>query len=83
MPRHSHSPSLAGQYHFRPSPQSPTTPKKNAKMLGSHVDHEASRNRIEWLSSLDTETKPGRNYRRTSIICTIGTRMLVDLVKCR
>ena len=35
-------------------------------------EHEQSRNRIEWLASLDTESRPGKNYRRTSIICTIG-----------
>jgi len=29
---------------------------------------------MEWLSHLDTESKPGRNYRRTSIICTIGPK---------
>lgn len=35
-------------------------------------DHEQSRNRVEWLAALDTESRPGKNYRRTSIICTIG-----------
>lgn len=33
-----------------------------------------SRTRIEWLASLDTESRPDRNYRRTSIICTIGPK---------
>lgn len=26
----------------------------------------------EWLSRLNIETRPKNNYRRTSIICTIG-----------
>lgn len=29
---------------------------------------------IEWLSSLNTEFEPKTNYRRTSIICTIGPK---------
>ena len=36
------------------------------------IDHEASRNRIDWLASLDTEAKAGKTFRRSSIICTIG-----------
>ncbi|CAF9916459.1 MAG: hypothetical protein GOMPHAMPRED_001013 [Gomphillus americanus] len=35
---------------------------------------ETSRNRTEWLSSLNTEAKPPKNFRRTSIICTIGPK---------
>lgn len=30
--------------------------------------------KIEWLSALNTEYKPTKNYRRTSIICTIGPK---------
>lgn len=30
--------------------------------------------KIEWLSGLDTDFKPTKNYRRTSIICTIGPK---------
>jgi pyruvate kinase len=30
--------------------------------------------KIEWLSALDTDFKPAKNYRRTSIICTIGPK---------
>jgi len=30
--------------------------------------------KIEWLSELDTDFKPTKNYRRTSIICTIGPK---------
>ena len=70
MPRHNHSPSLINSYSYRP-PQSPTQQRKAPVIVGA-MDHEASRNRIEWLANLDTESRPGRNYRRTSIICTIG-----------
>jgi pyruvate kinase len=30
--------------------------------------------KIEWLSGLNTDFKPTKNYRRTSIICTIGPK---------
>jgi pyruvate kinase len=30
--------------------------------------------KIEWLSELNTNYKPTKNYRRTSIICTIGPK---------
>lgn len=30
--------------------------------------------KIEWLSELNTDYKPTKNYRRTSIICTIGPK---------
>lgn len=30
--------------------------------------------KIQWLSELDTDYKPTKNYRRTSIICTIGPK---------
>ncbi|KAI9894908.1 MAG: Pyruvate kinase [Vezdaea aestivalis] len=33
-----------------------------------------SRTRFEWLSGLNTEYRPSRNYRRTSIIGTIGPK---------
>ena len=36
------------------------------------------RTRVEWLSQLDTEYVPKRQFRRTSIICTIG-----KLLVCR
>lgn len=35
----------------------------------------SGRTRIEWLSQLNTEYKPKRQFRRTSIICTIGMVM--------
>ncbi|KAF2402735.1 pyruvate kinase [Trichodelitschia bisporula] len=34
----------------------------------------AGRTRTEWLSQLNTEYRPPRNFRRTSIICTIGPK---------
>ncbi|PSK50319.1 Pyruvate kinase isoform A [Elsinoe australis] len=34
----------------------------------------AGRTRIEWLSQLKTEYKPKKQFRRTSIICTIGPK---------
>ncbi|GAB7355850.1 hypothetical protein MBLNU459_g6512t1 [Dothideomycetes sp. NU459] len=34
----------------------------------------AGRTRVEWLSQLNTEYKPKRQFRRTSIICTIGPK---------
>lgn len=41
--------------------------------MADSLDHLSSgRTQIEWLSSLNTEFKPKTNYRRTSIICTIG-----------
>ena len=41
--------------------------------MADALEHLSSgRTRIEWLSSLNTEFAPQKNYRRTSIICTIG-----------
>ena len=41
--------------------------------MADALEHLSSgRTRIEWLSSLNTEFVPQKNYRRTSIICTIG-----------
>jgi hypothetical protein len=41
--------------------------------MANALDHlNAGRTRIEWLAQLNTEYKPAKNYRRTSIICTIG-----------
>ena len=51
-----------------------STTKPPPKMADA-LDHQKSgRTRIEWLSSLNTEYKPAKNYRRTSIICTIGPK---------
>lgn len=39
------------------------------------MDHLSSGStKIEWISALDTEYKPAKNYRRSSIICTIGPK---------
>jgi pyruvate kinase len=35
---------------------------------------QAGRTRIQWLSQLDTEYAPKRQFRRSSIICTIGPK---------
>jgi len=44
-------------------------------MSATALDHLSSGStKIEWLSSLNTEFKPSKNYRRTSIICTIGPK---------
>ena len=41
--------------------------------MASSLDHQAfGQTRAEWLSNLNTEYKPPREFRRTSIICTIG-----------
>lgn len=41
--------------------------------MANALDHlNAGRTRIEWLAQLNTEYAPSKNYRRTSIICTIG-----------
>lgn len=42
--------------------------------MATAADHLRSSNRIEWLSNLNTEFAPAKNYRRTSIICTIGPK---------
>ena len=42
--------------------------------MATAADHLSAGTKIEWLSQLDTEYKPAKNYRRTSIICTIGPK---------
>lgn len=43
--------------------------------MANSLDHlNSGRTRIEWLSQLNTEYVPAKNYRRTSIICTIGPK---------
>ena len=43
--------------------------------MANALDHlNAGRTRVEWLAQLNTEYTPSRNYRRTSIICTIGPK---------
>lgn len=36
------------------------------------LDHLSNRMKLEWYSKLNTEMVPAKNFRRTSIICTIG-----------
>jgi len=38
----------------------------------SSLDHLSNRMKLEWHSKLSTDMAPARNYRRTSIIGTIG-----------
>ncbi|KAI4122911.1 MAG: hypothetical protein LQ347_006339 [Umbilicaria vellea] len=40
--------------------------------MANSLDHLSSRTRLEWLSGLNTEFRPAKNFRRTSIICTIA-----------
>lgn len=41
--------------------------------MANALDHlNAGRTRMEWLAQLNTEYTPSKNYRRTSIIGTIG-----------
>jgi pyruvate kinase len=42
--------------------------------MATALEHLSSGTKIEWLSGLNTEFKPTKNYRRTSIICTIGPK---------
>lgn len=41
-------------------------------MAPTALDHLSLGGRIDWVASLDTAYNPEKNYRRTSIICTIG-----------
>jgi len=40
--------------------------------MGDALDHLNNRTKMEWHSSLNIDYAPKRNYRRTSIIGTIG-----------
>ncbi|OBT49993.1 pyruvate kinase, variant [Pseudogymnoascus sp. 24MN13] len=42
--------------------------------MATALEHLSNHTKIAWLSGLDTEFKPTKNYRRTSIICTIGPK---------
>lgn len=42
--------------------------------MASSIDHLSNRMKLEWTSKLNTEMQPAKNYRRTSIICTIGPK---------
>lgn len=43
-------------------------------MAATALDHLSLGGKIEWLSQLNTEFQPAREFRRTSIICTIGPK---------
>lgn len=43
-------------------------------MSPNALDHLSLGGRIDWLANLDTAFRPERNYRRTSIVCTIGPK---------
>lgn len=46
-------------------------------MATNALDHLSNRMKLEWYSQLNTEMAPPEgNYRRTSIICTIGMSAL-------
>ena len=50
--------------------------------MASSLDHQAfGKTRAEWLSNLNTEYKPPREFRRTSIICTIGMSTAMPTAK--
>lgn len=42
--------------------------------MATALDHLSLGGKIEWLAQLDTAYQPDRNFRRTSIICTIGPK---------
>jgi hypothetical protein len=42
----------------------------------SSLDHLSNRMKLEWHSKLNTEMVPAKNFRRTSIICTIGMSLI-------
>ena len=46
-------------------------------MGDSLVHQEYGRTRVQWLASLNTEYHPPTQFRRTSIICTIGKSVIV------
>ncbi|KAG6002327.1 Pyruvate kinase [Claviceps maximensis] len=43
-------------------------------MAAAQKDHLNTGGRVAWLASLDTTYSPEQNYRRSSIICTIGPK---------
>jgi hypothetical protein len=40
--------------------------------MANALEHLANQTKLEWTASLNTEFQPEKNYRRTSIIGTIG-----------
>ncbi|KAK5636847.1 hypothetical protein RRF57_012559 [Xylaria bambusicola] len=48
--------------------------KRRQSIATKGLDHLNLGNKIEWLAALDTAYAPEHNYRRSSIICTIGPK---------
>ncbi|KAI0102649.1 pyruvate kinase [Nemania sp. FL0031] len=48
--------------------------KRRQSIATNALDHLSLGNKIEWLAALDTAYSPEHNYRRSSIICTIGPK---------
>lgn len=54
--------------------QHPIRPRSDSMIPAKAADHLEVGGKIAWLASLDTDYKPEKNYRRSSIICTIGPK---------
>ncbi|KAM0344109.1 hypothetical protein ACHAPU_007830 [Fusarium lateritium] len=52
----------------------PQNTESKSIMAATAQDHLEMGGKISWLASLDTAFRPERNYRRSSIICTIGPK---------
>ncbi|KAG6029473.1 Pyruvate kinase [Claviceps citrina] len=48
--------------------------RSDSFMAATQKDHLNTGGRVAWLASLDTAYSPEHNYRRSSIICTIGPK---------
>ncbi|RYP81600.1 hypothetical protein DL769_001928 [Monosporascus sp. CRB-8-3] len=48
--------------------------ERTYSLAANALDHISTSGKIEWLASLDTAYSPEKNYRRSSIICTIGPK---------
>ena len=47
--------------------------------MANALEHAAAQTKLEWTASLNTEFQPAKNYRRTSIICTIGMLAMISI----
>lgn len=54
--------------------QRPSHKRTQSIMAATAQDHLEFGGKISWLASLNTAYRPQRNYRRSSIICTIGPK---------
>jgi hypothetical protein len=43
--------------------------------MANALEHLANQTKLEWTASLNVDFQPTKNYRRTSIIGTIGTQL--------